>query len=251
MNLNSLLIEKGNGSLNTINDFISKYCPDISIKEKVEDVSEIKYTKDYSGFDIVFMDMSKDAYERKRSFDTLSYLKSQSELETIITGLPLDFRNNDYSDLVTDYVLKPFKPERLISAVHHAKSKIKAKKLQNITNQIGPPIPLQNKKLAIPSLEAIELIAIDQILYLESDGRYTIFHLKSGESKIACKNIGAYEEKLFNQNFFRIHHSILANMEYATEIHKKDGAYLKIESNKYLPISKRKLNGLYQFLNYK
>ena len=142
------------------------------------------------------------------------------------------------------------KPKNLKLAVEKAKHNIILKELVRTS-----ALPVQLKKplvqLAIPSVEKVEIINISDVLYLESEGRYTIFHMKDNTKQMASKNLGEYEKLLVHNNFLRIHHSILANMDFAQNIHKKDGFYLNIGDKKHLPISKRKINHLYKYLNLK
>ena len=65
---------------------------------------------------------------------------------------------------------------------------------------------------------------------------------------MSSKNLGVYEELLLKNNFFRIHHSYIVNVDLAVKIQKKDGTYLEIFNKKYLPISKRRVEGFYKFL---
>ena len=42
----------------------------------------------------------------------------------------------------------------------------------------------------------IRVVMLPDILYLKSEGRYTIINLKDNTSLVACKNLGIYEELL-------------------------------------------------------
>jgi two-component system LytT family response regulator len=66
---------------------------------------------------------------------------------------------------------------------------------------------LQKRFLSnIPSTKKIDFIKIDDILYFESDGRYTIIHLMDQTTFFVSKNIGEYDKILAPNYFFRIHY---------------------------------------------
>ena len=186
----------------------------------------------------------------KSSFRILEEINSLKETEIIIISSHSKYALKAFEYMAVDFILKPLKPENLMLAVKKAKNNIELKMLSSMKN-VEQDSHVGIKQLAIPSVESIEIIKVNQVLYLESDGRYTLFHMKNNSSIMASKNLGEYEKLLGNNYFFRIHHSLLVNMDYAVNIHKKDGNYLQLSSQKYLPISKRRVNSLYRFLNLK
>ena len=50
--------------------------------------------------------------------------------------------------------------------------------------------------IAIPTTKKIYFKQLDEILYFESDGRYTIVHLLDGSEIVIAKNIGEYDKIL-------------------------------------------------------
>lgn len=107
------------------------------------------------------------------------------------------------------------------------------------------------KIIAIPSIDSIDLIEIADILYLEADGRYTIFYLLTGTTIISSRNLGDYESQLDPDIFFRIHYKYIVNIKMVKSINKASGNYCEIKNGKELPIAKRRQVLLYRFLNLK
>ena len=56
----------------------------------------------------------------------------------------------------------------------------------------------QSENLSIPTLEVFEMINLKEVLYLEAENTYTTFFLSDGKKIVATKNIGHYEEELYN-----------------------------------------------------
>jgi two-component system LytT family response regulator len=106
--------------------------------------------------------------------------------------------------------------------------------------------------LGIASIDKIEVVNIDAIVYIQADGRYTHFHLLDGSKKTASKNLGEYEKILPIEDFVRVHHSYIVNMSYVKSIQKTDGYFVQLfKSDTLIPIAKRKQDTINKFLRLK
>ncbi len=147
------------------------------------------------------------------------------------------------------YLLKPIKIAELVAAIDKAVNNIKNKDIAvNALNSTEGHFP---ELVAIPSSNKIDLVQTEDIVYIEADGRYAIFHLTNGSHKIASRNIGVYEKQLDPRLFFRIHHSYLVNLSMVLNINKSAGNYCELLNGKALPIAKRRQEQLHRFLNIK
>src|SRR5436190_24163711 len=79
-----------------------------------------------------------------------------------------------------------------------------------------------NSKLSISTIKGLKFLDLNDIIYCEASGNYTIFHLKS-EKYIASKTLKNYEDLLTSFNFIRIHHSFLINLSEVREYLKGEG----------------------------
>nr|WP_262712634.1 MULTISPECIES: hypothetical protein [unclassified Polaribacter] len=69
---------------------------------------------------------------------------------------------------------------------------------------------LAENVIAISNVEKIEILDIDNIMYLEADGKYTIFHLANASSKMVSRNIVSYTDILPKINFLEYTINILS-----------------------------------------
>lgn len=150
-----------------------------------------------------------------------------------------------------DFILKPLDPNRLIISVYSAIKQIQMEKayqdrmLQNIET-----INKQERRpehISVSSVDKIELIKIDNIIYCKADGKYTEFYTTNGK-KLSSKNLGEYTSH-FNGNFFRIHHSYLVNINHIDEIIKKNGVFCKLDNGELLPVARRRQEEFIKFVN--
>ncbi len=243
---NCIIIEDDMDHSEILKFYLSKFFKEINIAGEARTISSAMEILEESKPNIVFLDLE---LQGQSSFEILEQSTNLENTEIIIISSHPEYALKAYEHLVTDYILKPLLLENLILAIKKAKKNIKLKMLAWSKNKDQNESPL--KHLAIATVEAIDIIAVDKILYLESDGRYTVFHMEDNTSKVASKNLGEYTRLLCNNDFFRIHHSILVNMNHAINVYKKDGNYIQLSTKKFLPISKRKMPSLYNFLRLK
>jgi two-component system LytT family response regulator len=100
-----------------------------------------------------------------------------------------------------DYILKPTTKENIQSAIEKVKKYI----------QTLPSSP-QNKKIMGKRGNNIYLVELDDIYYIKADLDEVIVRIKETDFYLR-KKIGQMAELLANKNFFRIHRSIIVNVD--------------------------------------
>ena len=120
-----------------------------------------------------------------------------------------------------DYLLKPVKPERLARTVERLRATLQApaaapavapEALQALLRQLGvapaasAPTPLQWIRAA--QGHETRLIAIDEVVYFQSNDKYTSIYLANGESLIRTP-LSKLKEQLDPQQFWQIHRSVI------------------------------------------
>lgn len=97
----------------------------------------------------------------------------------------------------------------------------------------------------------IKLINLEDILFCESCGNYSIFHF-IGSNKIKAKNnIGFFETLLPKDTFFRIHKKYLVNLNHMKSLQIRNGLHCELPYNTFLAVSRRKKGKLLDRINYK
>jgi two-component system, LytTR family, response regulator len=103
----------------------------------------------------------------------------------------------------------------------------------------------------ISSLDRIDFLQEESIIYCKSEGRYTSFFSSDGRKFMACKNLGEYESILNSERFFRIHQSYIVNIKHILRIKKNEGIICVMDNGDELPISIRKQAAFYNYIGYK
>lgn len=246
----ALIVDDIENSRITLVHDLKEYCPEINIvgeadgvKSALEKISTLKP-------EVVFLDIQMGD---GTGFDLLTQLK-EIPFQIIFTTALDSYGIKAIKFSALDYLLKPIDPDELIKAVGKLTQNEKSNAIQDsinllIENMKGAAAQPGNKRIAIHSLEKVHMIHIDDIIRCESQGAYTIFHLKQKEQILATKNLKEFEELLAPHSFIRVHHSHLINFAYLKEYIKKDGGYAIMIDKSEVPVSFRKKNSLLEMID--
>ena len=122
---------------------------------------------------------------------------------------------------VFDYILKPVHQDELNSAIErfrHRRSSVQDQdlhKLLEVLRNRGP------SRIKLNTRSGYVLIDPAEIVYCQADGNYTHLHLSRGSSEIITQNLGAMEQLLEGNSFFRASRSYLLNLKYLTRVDRK------------------------------
>ena len=105
------------------------------------------------------------------------------------------------------------------------------------------------EKLSISTQEGYSLIKLNEILYLEADGNYTIMHLTNNTRIVSTKNLGFFEKILIDEPFLRIHNSKIVNLTKVIRYIRAEYGYVVIETGKPLSVSRSKRDELLAFFS--
>ncbi|WP_316738793.1 LytTR family DNA-binding domain-containing protein [Pedobacter aquatilis] len=102
------------------------------------------------------------------------------------------------------------------------------------------------KRIALKSLEYIEVVAIENILFCKSDKGYTTFYLNNGNEILVSKGLKEYESLLTPFGFLRCHQSYLVNFKYVKKYYRE--GYLQMENKENILVSSRKKEEVLRYL---
>jgi two-component system, LytTR family, response regulator len=152
-----------------------------------------------------------------------------------------------------DYLLKPITPQDLIEAVtkaiHHrelVQSREQEKKIYHESlDNLNENIHIGSKhinKITVAEQFGFQLVNTSDIMYLEADSNYTILHLSGLKKIVASRTMGDFEKILDQPDFFRIHKSIIININFLKAYSSYQGNFVELIDGTSLSISRRRLN---------
>ena len=240
--IKTLIVEDDPMSVKLLKLLIKKYCPEIEIVGIAKNANHFINLYFEKLPSLIFLDIHLGGKK-----NSLSILNEIHNLDAEVVIISADINHamdaiNDYQ--VAGYILKPVGVFELKKVLTTATRNLRIKRAAS--NSIAG---LSEKLIAISTAKTIEFLMVRDIIYLEAEGKYTLFHLTNGETKMVSKNIGEYEKILPQQVFYRIHHKFIVNLQKVQNINKTEGSYCHLENGISLTIAKRRHELLRKFLN--
>jgi len=186
-------------------------------------------------------------------FDMLEQLEFSTP-KLVLISAEKEYAVKAFQHDAIDFLLKPFDFNAIMLAVYKV---IKRREMessyqnQKINNIILNPVHQSNEYVAVASLEKIELITMEDIIFCKADGKYTVFVLSNGTKTMSSRNLGEYTSILNSSYFFRIHHSYIINLRHVVKISKKDGYFCELSNGAILPVAKRRQDDFNKFIKLK
>ena len=88
----------------------------------------------------------------------------------------------------------------------------------------------------MPTKNGILYLTINEILYLQADGRNTNIYLKNDTQLVTTLNLKECEKVFFKTTLLRIHKSNMINLAFIKKYVKKLDAYIEMEGGKRLDV---------------
>jgi two-component system LytT family response regulator len=244
--IRSIIIDDEDDGRNTLRLMLERYFPEIAIDGIYSDPRDGMKSITQTQPDLVFLDIQMP---QMSGFDLLKQL-SPVTFEVIFVTAHDQYAIKAIRFSALDYLLKPVDIDDLRTAVEKAKERIAQKvspahHIQSVFNNIqhkGGKI----ERLAIPTLEGIELFNTADIIFCKAEGSYTSLMFSGGKSQIVSRNLKEFESMLSDSGFCRVHHSFLINIQHVKKYIKGEGGYVIMTDNHTVDISRRKKE---EFLN--
>jgi len=199
--------------------------------EAVEKINKLKP-------DLIFLDVQMPGMT---GFDVLDEIDQDPYV--IFTTAYDQYAIKAFEKNAVDYLLKPLDQERFKLAVDRA-LKRKKNETGNIEELLSSlhvvsPKATYDSHIFVQKSEKLFNLPIDEIIYLEASGDYTIISTKNDQF-VSSSGIGKLEEMMDPGIFIRVHRSTIVNVNYLKEIerHFNGGMVVKMQSGKSFPVSR-------------
>jgi two-component system LytT family response regulator len=139
-----------------------------------------------------------------------------------------------------DYLLKPIEEEEFYIALDKflkQESKVDKKQFSSLIDNV------RNKKfnkIAIPSMDGIEFVEVNDIIRCKSDSNYTRLFLVNKREIISSKTLKEYELLLKEYGFSRVHNSDMINLAHIKKYIKGDGGQVIMNDGSEVEVSRRR-----------
>lgn len=151
-----------------------------------------------------------------------------------------------------DYILKPLISDELYQALEKVRRSLEKDRINlqlSVLMDNLNEMSRDKKRIILRESETLHIIQLDEILWCEADGSYTIFYLTEKRKIMVSKHLKEFEDYLSPNGFFRAHRSHLVNLSKIRKFDRSDGGIIYLDDNVALPISVRKKERLAEMLN--
>ncbi len=239
--MRAIIIDDEKACRDVLQLLLSKHCPHVAIlqhcsrgKEAIEAIEKLEP-------ELIFLDIAMPDMD---GFKVLENCKLRN-FEIIFTTGYNDYAIKAIRYSALDYLVKPIAKNELIDAVKRAGEQKKASpglRISDFLELLGKK--RSSERIALSTMEGLNIVDTNDIVFCESENNYTRFHLQNGKTILVSKTLKKAEELLLeNSNFYRIHQSYLVNMDYVRQYVKGDGAEVIMSNGKRLSVSRSQRTG--------
>src|SRR5688500_3951276 len=188
--------------------------------------------------DLVFLDVEMP---KMNGFEMLEQLPSIN-FEIIFTTSYDRYALKAIRFSAIDYLLKPIDSQELQKAIQKViqrSQKPIAEQLEILMQKFHQPSTPINK-IAMPTMEGLQMIPVDSIISCQSDSNYTILLLKNNKKIVASRTLKEIEELLEEHSFARVHRCYLVNLNEVEKYVKGEGGYLVMSDCTIIDVARNK-----------
>lgn len=221
---------------------LERYCPEVKVVDICHSGEDGIIAIREKNPQIVFLDIEMpgmNGFEMLEKFSVINF-------EIIFTTSYDQYAIKAIHLSALDYLLKPVDREELQKAVQKVIQRSHyqiPQQLEILLQKFHQPIS-STQKIALPSMEGLQMIDVNSIISCASDSNYTIFLLKNKQKIIVSRTLKETEEMLEEYSFLRVHHSHLVNLNEVSKYVKGEGGYLIMSDDSVVDVSRSRKEAL-------
>ncbi|HEY5407402.1 MAG TPA: LytTR family DNA-binding domain-containing protein [Ginsengibacter sp.] len=215
---------------------LERYCPEVTVMDICYSASSALHSIKEHKPQILFLDIEMP---HTNGFELLEKIP-EINFELIFTTSYDHYAIKAIRFSAMDYLLKPIDRDELQKAVQKAVNRMEQplpQQIEILLQKLNHPTIGVNK-IAIPTMEGLQMVLVESIISCASDSNYTILFLKNKQKIIASRTLKEIEEMLDDYSFARVHHSYLVNLNEVEKYMRGEGGYLLMSDNTTVDVSR-------------
>ena len=246
--ISAILIDDEINCLEVLEWTIKQHCPQVKIIDKCSSATLGLKSITENKPDLVFLDIQMPYMN---GFELLTRLMPV-KFDVIFTTAFDHFAIKAFKFSAINYLLKPIDPEELGLAVLKStqrKTLAENPSIDDLLNNLKSLYQPSKTKIAIPSMDGLIFLHINDIISCEASSNYTVMHLHGQEKITATKTLKSFCELLEPYQFFRVHQSHLINIEHLVRYVKGEGGYVVLSDGSMVNVSRANREKFLQLVN--
>lgn len=245
----AIVIEDEINIRDALTEMINQCCPQVRVHGSVGSAEEGRRLLKKKAIDFIFLDIAMPDEDGFAFLDSIA----KENYCVIFTTAYHEYALRALKVNAIDYLLKPINPSELREAVtkaisnynlrnHNAFSKLIYRNSFAGSMSTHYSTFLEISHITISEQFGYRMINLGEVMYLEADSNYTVFHLSNEKNVTATKNLGEFEKIIEHPFFFRIHKSYMINVNFIAGYSSFEGNTVELRNGILLNISRRKFN---------
>jgi len=231
MKLTAVIVDDEAKGRRTLKAMIEEYCTSVEVVDTADDVlSGVKAISTHQP-DVVFLDIHMPNYS---GFKLIEYFDNP-EFQIIFTTAYEEYAMQAYKAKALAYLVKPIDIDELIEAVGRVQQ-IKENDPEQALPTPNDKATDNEKRFVMPTQGALLYMLEDEIISIESQGRYSKIYLKEGKEVITTKSLRDCEATFVNTLLLRIHKSWIINLAYIKKYAKGRDAHVIMETKQRIDV---------------
>ena len=214
--VDAIIIEDDSSSLALLKEYLKDFTY-IKLLGEATNIKDAEFLiKNNPQVDLVFMDIDLNG---TKALDLMKLIHHKTRI-IFITAYP-DFAVNAFEYNTIDYIVKPISRDRLKKATSRIGT------FENVDENDNKVKPTKHtSKFGYDNMvlmnidDELKFIKIKDINYIEAKGNYTFVALNDGISFTTYGLIKLWEDKLPQDDFFRVHRSTIVNLHNVLKIER-------------------------------
>jgi len=240
--IKAIIVDDEQHCIDALQTMLAKKCPEVTVLGGVNSVKAAKELIDEVHPDVVFLDVEmphQNGFELLKLFDRINF-------DIIFTTAYEQYALKAIKFNALDYLLKPFSVKELQDAVQKCLSR---KNVQQAEPGNSPlEVFLQNmktlhqthKKIALPTINGLVFMPVQNIVRCESTGNYTRIFFTDKKNLMVSRPLKEFEELLTDVDFFRVHNSHLINLQQMQSYIQGEGGFALMSDGTQVEVSRRR-----------
>jgi two-component system LytT family response regulator len=241
--IRAIIVDDEQHCIDALQTMLEKKCPGVEVIGTAKSVKEAKEQIDERHPDLVFLDVEmpyQNGFELLKQFEKVSF-------DVIFTTAYEQYALKAIKFNALDYLLKPFSIKELQDALEKSRER-KGNRVKDMGSQTPMDVFLQNmktmqqshKKIALPTINGLVFMPVQNIVRCESTGNYTRIFFTDKKNLMVSRPLKEFEELLSDVDFFRVHNSHLINMQQMQSYIQGEGGFALMSDGTQVEVSRRR-----------
>ena len=236
--IKSIIIDDEIHCRKTLGMLLNEYCPDVQVIEQCSDGESGLSAIHRHNPALVFLDIEMPGMN---GFEMLEKLPA-IDFAVIFTTSYDQYAIKAFRFSALDYLLKPVERQELQAAVQKVVQRLQfphPQQMEILLQRLHQPVSAV-QRIALPTMDGLQMVAVNSIISCASDSNYTVFLLKNKQKLIVSRPLKEIEEMLDEYSFLRVHNSHLVSLNEIDKYVKGEGGYLVMTDGSTVDVSRSK-----------